>query len=166
MPILTIESLTAEAFDPFGSVVDVSTACERFDINEGNTVRYHDICDLEITDGQVCISVFESMPVSYPFPINVMERHPLGSQMFIPLSGNPYYVVVAAPGDFDPSTLRAFLASPEQGINFAKNTWHHYSLALVSVSRFLVIDRKGEGKNLEEVALEGDILLPEYSHGI
>lgn len=163
MQYLKVEPLTAQAFKPYGDVIQTASAKQQFDINEGNTVRFHDISDIEFGEGAVCTSIFESSPVAYPFPLKVMERHPLGSQMFIPLSKNPYYVVVAAPGEFDETTLRAFLARPNQGINFFKNTWHHYSLSLVSVSQFLVIDRKGEGNNLEEVFLSGDSLLPAYS---
>ena len=79
-----------------------------------------------------------------------MERHPLGSQAFIPLSGRPYLVVV---GRDKPENLEVFLAGPTQGVNYRAGTWHHYSLALEAPSDFLVIDRVGPGENLEEVVL-------------
>ena len=74
--------------------------------------------------------------------------------MFLPLSGNPYYVVVSKAGEFDEAAIEVFLAASDQGVNYAPGTWHHYSLALHGVSDFLVVDRKGGGDNLVEVELE------------
>ena len=82
-----------------------------------------------------------------------MERHPLGSQAFVPLNGRPYLVAVAAGGELDPARIEVFLAAGDQGVNYAAGTWHHYSLALEAESDFLVIDRAGPGENLDEVEL-------------
>ena len=82
-----------------------------------------------------------------------MERHPLGSQLFMPLSGAPWLVVVCTdPGV--PSSYRAFAASGRQGVNYARNCWHHPLLVVADASPFIVIDRKGPGSNLEEKWLE------------
>jgi ureidoglycolate lyase len=82
-----------------------------------------------------------------------MERHPLGSQLFMPLNGAPWLVVVCTDPDV-PSSYRAFAASGRQGVNYARNCWHHPLLVIADASPFLVVDRKGPGSNLEERWLE------------
>jgi ureidoglycolate lyase len=88
-----------------------------------------------------------------------MEVHPLSSQAFFPLSGRPYLVVVAGPGEFEAQNLRVFLAGSHQGVNYRRGCWHHYSLALDSTSDFLVIDREGPGNNCQEVFLDEEIVI-------
>lgn len=85
--------------------------------------------------------------------LKVFERHPLGSQAFVPLSGRPYLVAVAPAGAFDPTAVQVFRARPDQGVNYARGVWHHFCLALGAESDFLVIDRAGPGDNLDEVNL-------------
>jgi len=82
-----------------------------------------------------------------------MERHPLSSQLFIPLNQRPYLVIVAPAGPFDESAMKLFPAGPHQGVNYHTGTWHHYLLALEVDSDFLVIDRKSPGDNLDEIQL-------------
>lgn len=155
--LLKPEPLTAAAFAPYGDVIDCATATEVRDINYGQTQRFHDLAALDLTaeSGKPLVSIFRSSPLPRPIAVKVMERHPLSSQAFYPLSNHPYMVVVAEAGDFDAAKLRAFLAGPQQGVNYHKGTWHHYSLALDKVCDFLVIDRGGPEKNCDEVFLEG-----------
>ena len=88
-----------------------------------------------------------------PIDIALMERHPLGSQLFAPMQDRPWLVVVC--GDpRDASTYRAFRATGRQGVNYARNVWHHPLLVLDANSLFLVVDRAGPGNNLEEVELD------------
>jgi ureidoglycolate lyase len=144
--------LTPEAFAPFGKVITAGGAS--LTINNGATERFHRLATIDSGEGgQVIVSVFRSRPIQLPFQIRVMERHPLGSQTFVPLDNRPYLVVVAPPGDFDPSLLRAFRASGRQGVHFRRGVWHHYNLALEETSTFLVIDREGPGRNLDVVEL-------------
>lgn len=147
--------LTAEAFAPYGDVIEAGEGVRQLTINRGHTIRYDDLTRPDVSDkgGEAGISIFRSTPLEKPVPIRVMERHPLGSQAFMPLSGRPYLVVVAATGPFDPANLRAFLAAGRQGVNYRKGVWHHFCLALDAVSDFLVIDRYGAGDNLEEIDL-------------
>ena len=153
---LQVEPLTAEAFAPFGDVIATADAERHFTINGGNTERYHDLADVDPgPDGRAIVSIFRGQPRPLPFTVEMMERHPLGSQAFVPLSDAPYLVVVApegeAPGIED---LRVFLARGDQGVNYARGVWHHPLLALDGVSDFLVIDRAGEGSNCDEVRLD------------
>lgn len=153
------EPLTAEAFAPYGEVLEPANAAEVRVINYGNTQRFHQLAGVEVGEGQGLISIFRSNPLPRPIPLKVMEVHPLGSQAFMPLSPRPYLVVVAGHGEFDPANLRVFLAAPGQGVNYHKGCWHHYSLALEETSDFLVVDRDGPGNNCLEVFLDEEIVI-------
>jgi len=149
---LTIEPLTREAFRPFGDVIETAGA-EHYPINGGTTTRFHDLAKVQLLgdDARALINVFRGQPMKPPLTLTTLERHPLGSQAFIPLQGRPYLVVVAEPGDaLDPATLKAFLAQGNQGVNYHAGTWHHYLLSLEAESDFLVVDRGGGGDNCEE----------------
>ena len=162
---LTPEPLTREAFAPFGEVIEACDAVRHFTINAGNTERYHDLANIEPgPDGKVIVSIFRGQPRVLPFEVEMMERHPLGSQAFMPLSGRPYLVVVA-PAGMAPAArdLRVFLARGDQGVNYAAGVWHHPLLALDSVCDFLVLDRSGSAPNCDEVQLELHGLIPALS---
>ncbi len=83
----------------------------------------------------------------------MFERHPLGSQSFVPLSGRPYLVAVAPAGEFVPEAVRVFRAEGHQGVHYRKGIWHHFLLVLDEDSDFLVVDRAGPGDNCDEFAL-------------
>lgn len=157
--MLKPEPLTAEAFAPFGEVIEARGAPRG--INYGVTQRFHDLAKIDCQEqgGRAIVNIFRSQPPVFPFAVKVMERHPLSSQGFVPLSGRPFLVVVAPPGEFNRNAVRAFRAAPGQGVNFARGTWHHFNLALEGESDFLVIDREGDGQNCDEVALDPPLLL-------
>lgn len=161
MTRLKPQALTAQAFAPYGDVIEVANAKEIRQINYGHTRRFHDLAELDLlgNEGKALVSIFRSTPLARPVPIKVMEVHPLSSQAFIPLNGRPYLVVVAGQGPFEVKNLRVFLAGPEQGVNYHKGCWHHYSLALEATSDFLVIDRDGPGDNCQEVFLDEEIVI-------
>ncbi len=149
------EPLTPAAFTPFGDVISTTNAKREITINQGYTTRYHDLANINVSDegGDTCVSIFRSTPMA-PVIIRMMERHPLGSQAFIPLDRRPYLVVVAPAGEFDAAAVKAFRATGDQGVNYAKGVWHHFLLALGDTSDFLIIDRAGPGDNLDEVTLD------------
>ena len=159
---LRTEPLTREAFAPFGDVIEASDAVRHFTITAGNTERYHDLAEIDAgPDGKVIVSIFRGQPRELPFRVEMVERHPLASQAFIPMSGRPYLVVVAPPGA--PPTardLRVFLARGDQGVNYAAGVWHHPLLALGAVCDFLVVDRSGSVPNCDEIELETPGLIP------
>lgn len=152
MPRLTVEPLTSDAFAPFGDVIELASASEVFDINEGTATRYHDLAEVDCSTagGRTVISIFRAQPRELPLAVAMLERHPLGSQAFVPLARTRYLVVVGEGADAAP---RAFLARDGQGVNFRRGTWHHPLLALDAVSDFLVVDRAGSGHNCDEIAL-------------
>lgn len=154
--VLRAAPLTAKAFAPFGEVIETAGHTP-LPINEGHTERFGDLAALDLVraDGRPCLSLYRTRPKSGV--LTTMERHRLGSQTFFPLSGRPWLVVVAPPGDFEPAALRAFLAGPTQGVSYRAGTWHHYSLALGAPADFLVIDRAGPDADCDEVRLDPPI---------
>ena len=156
---IAAEPLTAEAFAPFGRVIEAGDDATRISINQGHAVRYDRLAELDVADGggSGAISLFRAKPLAEPV-LRMFERHPLGSQSFVPLSGRPYLVAVAPAGDFDVSGVRVFRAAAGQGVHYAKGVWHHFLLVLEE-GDFLVVDRVGPGDNCDEVALdEGDVI--------
>ena len=152
---LPVEPLTREAFAPFGQVIDTDGA-ERFAINQGTATRFHRLAAVEAGDGgRAILSIFRATARPAPFAISLLERHPLASQAFVPLSDHDWLVVVAERPET--AALRCFCAGGRQGVQYAPGVWHHPLLVLVPEQDFLVVDREGPGDslgdNLEEVVL-------------
>ncbi len=143
-----IEPLTAEAFTPYGDVIEADHP-RSFLINQGRTRRYNALATPDAGEnGTVVLSIFRGTPWPRPIRIRMLERHPLGSQAFVPMERYPSLAAVAERPE--PAACRAFLVRGDQGLQYAANTWHHPLLALQPVHDFLVIDRAGPGENLEE----------------
>jgi len=154
MKTLRMERLTRAAFAPFGDVIELEGA-RHFPINGGTTERYHDLATIDVGEqgGRPLINLFRAQPRALPIEIDMMERHPLGSQAFLPLTQVSYVVVVAPRGAFDPAQMRAFWTEGWQGVNYAKGVWHHPLIALERVSDFVVLDRGGAESNCDERVL-------------
>ncbi|MCW5702152.1 MAG: ureidoglycolate lyase [Bradyrhizobium sp.] len=160
MLTLSIAPLTKASFAPFGEVVETAGATVK-PINDGFAHRFDDLARIDVAaeGGSINISLFTGAVRPNPIRIALMERHPLGSQLFMPLNEKPWLVVVCRDPRV-PASYRAFSASGRQGVNYARNVWHHPLLVLADESPFLVVDRKGPGDNLEEVRLaESDWLM-------
>ena len=149
--IVTARPLTREAFAPFGDVID--TDCDtHFPINAGKCERYHDLAKVE-AEGQnarVLISIFKGTPYDFPLRLGMVERHPLGSQAFMPLSPAPFLVVVCPGGADGPGAPHAFVTRPGQGVSYRRDTWHAVLTPIGASQDFLVVDRGGDGDNLVE----------------
>jgi ureidoglycolate lyase len=139
------EPLNAAAFTPFGDVLD-ATGDHRL-INQDLCKRFDDRARLDFTDAGPGISVFSAEPRSLPYTLSLIERHPAGSQAFLPMTQNPFLVIVS---DGPEARPRAFLTSGAQGINLHRGTWHGVLTPLHAPGLFAVIDRIGPGPNLEE----------------
>lgn len=150
---ITLQPLTSENFAPFGDVI----ACQGndyFHINDAHTERYHALVTTEIIgDAKAGISIFRNIQsTNIPFKISMLERHPHGSQAFIPMQGQKFLVVVAPNLNADQpdiSNLQAFITNGSQGVNYRAGTWHHPLLTLESPSDFAVVDRIGSGPNCD-----------------
>lgn len=150
---LTLEALTKEAFAPFGDVIEDVAAQRVYPINEGTAHRFHDLADLDCSQqgGRVIVSIFRANPRDLPFPVRMLERHPLGSQAFVPLDPQLRYIAVVS--ESPEVTPRAFYVDRGRGINLKRGVWHHPLIALDRVSDFLVLDRGGPGDNCDEATL-------------
>ncbi len=159
---LQAQPLTAEAFAPFGQVIDLACA-EQLSINQGLTTRFHDLFDVDVANenGRPIVNVFRSQPLPLPHKVEIMERHPLGSQAFMPMDAEPFLVMVGLPKNtLTVDDLRLFVTNGKQGINFFRNTWHHYQMVLGQQRDFIVVDRGGAGENLQECRVEGEAIIP------
>jgi ureidoglycolate lyase len=146
---ILIEPLTADAFAPFGDVLEAAGAPDKL-INQGLCGRFHDRARLDFSDGRAGISLFKSETRVLPYQLEMVERHPLGSQAFLPMSYDPFLVIVAPDEGGTPGTPLAFRTDAGQGINIARGTWHGVLTPLHAPGLFAVIDRIGAGTNLEE----------------
>ncbi len=156
--------LSRQAFEPYGEVIDAAGAVG-FPINGGKCTRFHDLANIEALgpNAKVLINVFRGQAYNFPLTLSLVERHPFGSQAFMPLEGRPFLVAVCRDTQDGPGTPDVFVTGPGQGVNYARNIWHAVLTPIGSQQDFLVVDRGGDGSNLEEHEFETpfEIHLPE-----
>ncbi len=146
---LVATPLTAAAFAPYGDVLEAGGEVFR-EINQGRCRRYHDLATLDFDDGRAGVSLFHAELRAMPCELELMERHPQGSQCFVPMGGSEYLVAVAPDDGGKPGPVTAFRARGDQAVNYRRGTWHAVLTPLAGPGLFAVIDRIGEGANLEE----------------
>lgn len=149
MQTIVIQPMTAAAFVPFGDLIDCSGAADKI-INQGLCGRFHDRAQMDFADGRAGISLFRAEPRHLPLSLEMVERHPEGSQAFIPMSEHGFLVIVAPDDAGKPGQPLAFETAPGQAINFHRGTWHGVLTPLHAPGLFAVVDRIGDGANLEE----------------
>ncbi len=149
MKRITTEPLTADAFAPFGDVLELKSKPDQV-INQGYCGRHHDLAQLDFTSGKAGISLFDAEPRQFPYTLDMVERHPKGSQAFIPMSLSPFLVIVAEDVGNIPAIPRAFVTAPGQGINLHMGTWHGVLTPLHAPGLFAVVDRIASDTNLVE----------------
>jgi ureidoglycolate lyase len=154
-----------ENFAPFGDLITLDGA-EHFPINQGSTERFHALSKVDVGDegGKPIISLFRGKAFHLPFKLRVMERHPLGSQSFIPVttSSTNQYLVIVAPATCQTEeeitqNLHAFLVKGFRGVTYAKGVWHHPLISLDEEQDFIVVDRSGPGNNCDEISITQEI---------
>ena len=163
---IAIERLDAAAFAPFGDVIELGDAPTVL-INRGLCGRHHDLAALDFTaGGSAGISLFDATPYPLPHRLDLVERHPLGSQAFLPMSGTPFLVICCEDEGGVPVRPRAWLTDGRQGVNYARNTWHGVLTPIARPALFAVVDRVGgTGDNLEEFALDPPVRVVD-AHGL
>ena len=157
---LTPQPLTAQAFAAFGDVIEARSDTV-ISINQGTSQRFHDLARVDVASGEghPLVNIFRASPYPEPLTLSMMEKHPLGSQLFMPLQEHAYLVAVAQASDqVSAGDIAVFSASGNQGVNFRPGTWHHPLLVLVQQD-FLVVDRGGKGDNLVEQDLDQSVLI-------
>ena len=148
---LAPEPLTPQAFAPFGTVLQRADV-EAYPINQGTTTRYNALSRVDPgPGGEVIVSIFAGTRRPSPIAIRMLERHPLGDQLFWPLSQSDWLIVVAPGAAPTAGDCRCFRARGDQGVRYAANVWHHPLLTLEPAQDFLVLDRRGPGENLQEI---------------
>ena len=149
MTQITIQPITHKAFAPFGDILDCTGNPDKI-INQGKCGRFHDRATLDFHEGRAGISLFKAELRNLPLTLDMMERHPDGSQCFVPMSHDGFLVIVAPDANGKPGAPQAFRTEPGQAINFHRNTWHGVLTPIAGSGLFAVIDRIGAGANLQE----------------
>ena len=141
--------ITKENFSNFGDLIS-SENIKPIDINSGYAKRYDDLANINTHkgEGKTIVSIFSALKRSFPMKIDMMEKHPLGSQAFMPMKETTFLVFVAPPGDLpEIEKIKSFIVPPNKGINYKPGVWH-FPLISTEDADFLVIDRQGSGDNL------------------
>lgn len=160
---LSCQELRAEAFAAFGVVIETRGRAPEF-INDGTTRRYADLASLDlrgdVNDGDPKIHLYVAEARKFPLQLARLERHRRASQVFIPLDGQRFIVVVA-PGGARPDweSMQAFLTMPGQAISLHRGCWHHGLVALNDGDRFAVIEGGGYRSDTEELLAPEEFLL-------
>lgn len=157
---LRTQPLRPDAFAPFGDVLEIGDTPDMV-INQGLCGRFHDLAKIDfVGDGaRAGISLFNAQARSLPYTLDMMERHPLGSQAFISMTAHPFLTIVAPDVNGKPGTPLAFKTKHGQGVNYHRNIWHGVLTPLAEPGLFAVIDRIGDGNNLEEHWFETPYLI-------
>ncbi|MDX1506991.1 MAG: ureidoglycolate lyase [Woeseiaceae bacterium] len=154
--------LTVERFAPYGDVIESSNAATQA-MNDARFDRFDRLCAVDVGDGEVAVSIAVSRTATrLPYRVDMIERHPLGSQAFVPLSPCRMIVVVAPPAEsVSADDLQAFETNGLQGINYWRGTWHMPLIAFETGQRFLVIDRAADAPNCDEHTLDNPVMVLE-----
>jgi len=155
--------ITKENFSKFGDMITTDDI-KPLKINNGYAKRFDDIATLDTSkdNGETIISIFSALKRSFPMKIDMMEKHPLGSQAFVPMKETIFLVFVAPKGNKpDLNKIEAFIVPPGIGVNYNPGTWH-FPLIATEDMNFLVVDRKGSGDNLVIENLDKEEVILKY----
>ena len=157
---LAARPLTRERFAPYGDVIDAHAMHAR-SMNDTRFDRFDDLCRIDVDGGRVAVSITVSrVATRLPYAVKLVERHPRGSQAFVPLSPCRMILVVAPPAEgVTADDLVAFETNGLQGFNYARGTWHMPLIALHAGQRFLIVDRFADGPNCDVHELDEAVML-------
>jgi len=161
--IIIPKKITKENFSPFGDIISTKNV-KPIDINAGYAKRYDNLANIDISNdqGNAIVSIFSASKRTFPMKIDMMEKHPLGSQAFIPMNDTTFLVLVAPQGNKpNLDKIESFIVPPGTGINYKLGIWH-FPLISTDNMNFLVVDRKGPGDNLIIENLEKEKIILEY----
>ena len=155
--------ITRKNFSKFGELINTKNK-KPISINNGYARRFHDLGKINTSSnkGNPIISIFSAKKRNFPMKINMMEKHPLGSQAFIPMKETSFIVFVAPRGkEPDVNKIKSFIVPKQTGINYKPGIWH-FPLISNKNMNFLVIDRKGSGSNLKIENFDKDQVVLKY----
>ena len=161
--VLDAVLVTAERFAPYGDVIE-AIGPAREAMNDARFERFNDLANIDVdttAGGRAGVSIVRCRTATrLPYRFDLVERHPLGSQAFIPLGRFSFVIVVGTAGEsVEAEDLRAFLFVAGQGVNYRRGVWHMPLIALRNGQEFLVVDRAGNGDNCEEFVLGEAVIL-------
>ena len=165
--IIKPKNITKENFAAFGDLIS-SDNINPMDINEGYAKRFNNLANIDTSKdkGETIVSIFSTLKRSFPMKINMMEKHPLASQAFVPMKETIFLSFVAPPGNApEINKIQSFIIPPKMGINYKPGIWH-FPLISTEDTDFLVIDRKGNGNNLITHKFDNDKIILEYEKKI
>ena len=155
--------ITKENFSKFGEVITTENI-KPLEINNGYAKRFDEIAKIDTSsqEGETTISIFSALKRSFPMKIDMMEKHPLGSQAFIPMKETIFLTFVAPQGEKpNIEKIESFIVPKGKGVNYKAGVWH-FPLISTEDMDFLVVDRKGPGDNLIIENLEKEDLILRY----
>ena len=150
-------------FSLYGDLIS-SNDIDYIDINAGYAKRFDNLANIDTLNGEgkTIVSIFSALKRTFPMKIDMMEKHPLGSQAFIPMKETTFLSFVAPPGESpEISKIQSFIVPPKTGINYKPGIWH-FPLISTEDTNFLVIDRKGNGNNLIIHKFEKEKIILKY----
>ena len=157
------KKITKENFAKFGDVISTENV-RSIDINNGYAKRFDNLANIDTSknNGNAIISIFKAFKRSFPMNIDMMEKHPLGSQTFIPMK-ETIFITFVAPGEEKPeiNKIESFIIPKGSGINYKPGIWH-FPLISTENMNFLVVDRKGNGENLIVQNFDKEKIILEY----
>ena len=159
--------ITRENFAAYGDLIS-SDSIKPMDINAGYAKRFDDLAKINTSKdkGETIVSIFSALKRSFPMKIDMMEKHPLGSQAFVPMKETIFLSFVAPPGNApEINKIQSFIIPPKMGINYKPGIWH-FPLISTEDTDFLVIDRKGSGKNLIIHKFDNEKIILKYEKKI
>ena len=136
-------------FAQYGDLISTNDV-KPIDINAGYAKRFDNLANLNTSkdEGKAIVSIFSASKRTFPMTIDMMEKHPLGSQAFIPMKETTFLCFVAPSGESPQiDKIQSFIVPPKTGINYRPGIWH-FPLISTEDTNFLVIARKGKGENL------------------
>jgi len=161
--VIKPKKITKENFSIFGDVISTRNV-QPMSINSGYAKRFDNLANIDTSKdkGKAIVSIFSTLKRSFPMKIDMMEKHPLGSQAFIPMKATTFLCFVSPPGETPQiNRIASFIVPPGIGINYKPGIWH-FPLISTENTNFLVIDRKGDGKNITIYKFEKEKIILEY----
>ena len=165
--IIKPTGITRENFAAYGDLISAN-AIKPMDINAGYAKRFNDLAKINTSKdkGETIVSIFSALKRTFPMKIDMMEKHPLGSQAFVPMKETIFLSFVAPPGDVpEINKIQSFNNPPKMGVNYNPGIWH-FPLISTEDTNFLVIDRKGSGNNLITHKFNNNKIILEYEKKI
>ena len=144
------KKITRKNFKKFGDLISTKKI-KAININNGYAKRFDNLCKINTSykKGNTIMSIFSAKKRSFPMKIDMMEKHPIGSQAFVPMKETKFLVFVAPKGIIpNIEKIECFIVPKQTGVNYKPGVWHFPLISMKNMN-FLVIDRKGLGNNLK-----------------